>query len=332
VPAHPPVSTRTQVLPFGELTWENFERLCYRLAGQNERIEYIARYGRSGQAQQGIDIFVRLANGKYEVWQAKRYEAISASDVKAIVKTFRDIPRQAARDLVAADGKRIAIPALDLGLADADDGGQSRPPGRCCLRGYHRVSFPMMSPPLRVADVHRRRTRVLQHPGADVPGKRAGGFGVAVLAAEGNSARGGLHRAGQQGRRHTDQHVRRGRPGVNGCGDGLDLMELNRQPMHLPIPGDQGSHSAGPRVGKPTDGPSYSGNQRQDAERGHQTAAGQEKRQEEAKGGGYRYVFVLDQHRCGSTLVSMASGFRRAAARASVFIGIAGPAVALFAR
>ncbi|MGC2413331.1 MAG: hypothetical protein WA459_11630 [Stellaceae bacterium] len=33
VPAHPPVTTRPQVLPFGELTWENFERLCYRLAG-----------------------------------------------------------------------------------------------------------------------------------------------------------------------------------------------------------------------------------------------------------------------------------------------------------
>ena len=90
VPVHAPVSTRTQVLPFGELTWENFERLCHRLAGQNERIEHVARYGRSGQAQQGIDIFVRLANGKYEVWQAKRYEAISAGDVKAIVKTFRD--------------------------------------------------------------------------------------------------------------------------------------------------------------------------------------------------------------------------------------------------
>jgi hypothetical protein len=31
VPAHPPVSTRPQVLPFGEPTWENFERLCHRL-------------------------------------------------------------------------------------------------------------------------------------------------------------------------------------------------------------------------------------------------------------------------------------------------------------
>lgn len=89
VPAHPPVITRIQVLPFGELTWENFERLCYRLAGRAERVEYVARYGRSGQAQQGIDLFARIASGKYEVWQAKRYASISARDVKAIVDTFR---------------------------------------------------------------------------------------------------------------------------------------------------------------------------------------------------------------------------------------------------
>jgi ABC-type multidrug transport system fused ATPase/permease subunit len=77
------------VLPFGELTWENFERLCYRLAGRSERVEHVARYGRSGQAQQGIDLFARIASGKYEVWQAKRYASISARDVKAIVDTFR---------------------------------------------------------------------------------------------------------------------------------------------------------------------------------------------------------------------------------------------------
>ena len=77
------------MLPFGELTWENFERLCYRLAGRAERVEHVARYGRSGQAQQGIDLFARMANGKYEVWQAKRYESIAAGDVKAIVAAFR---------------------------------------------------------------------------------------------------------------------------------------------------------------------------------------------------------------------------------------------------
>jgi hypothetical protein len=61
--------TRAQILPFGELTWENFERLCYRLAGRDERVEHVARYGRSGQAQKGIDLFARLPTGKYEVWR-----------------------------------------------------------------------------------------------------------------------------------------------------------------------------------------------------------------------------------------------------------------------
>ena len=88
VPVNPPVTTRAQGLPFGELTWENFERLCYRLAGQGDRIEHVARYGRQGQAQQGIDLFARLSNAKYEIWQAKRYASVTAGDVKGIVETF----------------------------------------------------------------------------------------------------------------------------------------------------------------------------------------------------------------------------------------------------
>jgi hypothetical protein len=54
-----------------------------------ERVEHVARYGRPGQAQQGIDLYARMANGKYEVWQAKRYDSIAPSDVKAIVGKFR---------------------------------------------------------------------------------------------------------------------------------------------------------------------------------------------------------------------------------------------------
>jgi hypothetical protein len=88
VPAHPAVTTRPQVLPFGELTWENFERLCYRIAGKADRVEYITRYGRSGQAQEGIDLFARLPSGKYETWQVKRYQSISASEIKKLIDTF----------------------------------------------------------------------------------------------------------------------------------------------------------------------------------------------------------------------------------------------------
>jgi hypothetical protein len=42
---NPPVVTRAQALPFGELAWEDFERLCLRLARRNRPL----REARSGQ-------------------------------------------------------------------------------------------------------------------------------------------------------------------------------------------------------------------------------------------------------------------------------------------
>jgi hypothetical protein len=88
VSVSPPTETRKQVLPFGELTWENFERLCYRLAGYSDSVEDYRRYGRPGQAQDGVDVYARLSNGKYEVWQAKRYKTYSASDLRRAVAQF----------------------------------------------------------------------------------------------------------------------------------------------------------------------------------------------------------------------------------------------------
>jgi hypothetical protein len=88
VPEFRPVATRIQVLPFDRLTWENFERLCCRLAGKADHVEHYARYGRSGQAQQGIDIFARRSSGKYDVWQAKRCASYSAGDVRDAVDAF----------------------------------------------------------------------------------------------------------------------------------------------------------------------------------------------------------------------------------------------------
>lgn len=90
VPNNPPVETRAQVLPFGQLSWENFERLCLRLASVSERAEFVVRYGRHGQKQEGIDIFVRAPNGKYDVWQAKRYADVTAGEIKKFIKAFVD--------------------------------------------------------------------------------------------------------------------------------------------------------------------------------------------------------------------------------------------------
>ena len=55
-----PVTPREQGLPFGALTWVNFERLLLRLVRAQRDIVDCAIYGTAGQKQEGIDI---LATG-----------------------------------------------------------------------------------------------------------------------------------------------------------------------------------------------------------------------------------------------------------------------------
>src|SRR5271166_679420 len=84
----PPVVTRPTKLPFTKLQWRDFERLCRRLAERNGNVEHVLSYGTPGQAQFGIDILVRLADGTYEVWQTKRYRRIEPADVRAATDLF----------------------------------------------------------------------------------------------------------------------------------------------------------------------------------------------------------------------------------------------------
>ena len=88
VPPAPPVSTRAQCLPFGQLTWENFERLCHRLVSLEGDVEHCARYGRQGDAQAGIDIYARHVSGRYHCLQAKRHQSFSAAQIRDAVDLF----------------------------------------------------------------------------------------------------------------------------------------------------------------------------------------------------------------------------------------------------
>jgi NACHT domain len=84
-----PVITRHQLLPFSHLTWPDFERLCLRLATLEGNPEHWQLYGTAGQAQGGIDIFVRrAAPDGYAVWQSKRHRSFSAAKVRQAVETF----------------------------------------------------------------------------------------------------------------------------------------------------------------------------------------------------------------------------------------------------
>ena len=113
----PPVETRHQVLPFECLAWENFERFCLRLAiGRGEVVHSAdhggdvaadgrrsardaldARlYGVRGQDQQGIDLYVRLAEipggsspeRRYLCLQSRRIAKLTAAKLKKAVSDF----------------------------------------------------------------------------------------------------------------------------------------------------------------------------------------------------------------------------------------------------
>jgi len=89
----PPVEMREQELPFDKLSWQNFERLCHKLARTDGDIERCRLYGTQGQEQGGIDIYVsRKSTPKYAVWQCKRHKKFSAAQVESAVTEFLDGP------------------------------------------------------------------------------------------------------------------------------------------------------------------------------------------------------------------------------------------------
>jgi energy-coupling factor transporter ATP-binding protein EcfA2 len=88
-PPAPPSVTRAQLLPFSDLIWQDFERLCLRLAKTEGKPDHWQLFGESGEEQGGIDIFVRHPNSnRYVVWQAKRHKVFSAAKLNAAVKLF----------------------------------------------------------------------------------------------------------------------------------------------------------------------------------------------------------------------------------------------------
>src|SRR5260370_12597401 len=79
----PPVDPREQVLPFGKLSWQNFERLCRRLASMDGDAEYCRLYGTEGQEQGAIDIYVRRrSTPNYATSQPTRHNSFGPPTVQ----------------------------------------------------------------------------------------------------------------------------------------------------------------------------------------------------------------------------------------------------------
>ncbi|MEK8019388.1 MAG: ATP-binding protein [Candidatus Parabeggiatoa sp.] len=86
---NPPVITRKQELPFLDLQWEDFEKLCLRLARLEANIEHCQFYGTRGQNQEGIDLYARVkGEEKYRVYQCKREKSFGPAKIKEAVSKF----------------------------------------------------------------------------------------------------------------------------------------------------------------------------------------------------------------------------------------------------
>jgi hypothetical protein len=70
------------------MSWENFERLCYRLAQKAGEVEKVWAYGTQGHEQLGIDVLVRMADGSFETWQSKRHQAFGPAQLMAAIDHF----------------------------------------------------------------------------------------------------------------------------------------------------------------------------------------------------------------------------------------------------
>lgn len=85
----PPVEVRAHHLPLGELTWEDFERLCLRLAKLQGDVLHCQLYGTRGQKQEGIDLYSRIQSPEsYRVYQCKRETNFGAAKIRRAVEKF----------------------------------------------------------------------------------------------------------------------------------------------------------------------------------------------------------------------------------------------------
>lgn len=76
-----------QTLPL--LKWDDFQRLCARLAQHSGDVEFSQEYGLPGQDQEGIDIYVRRrSSGRYAVWQCKKHQKYTADLFRNAVDEF----------------------------------------------------------------------------------------------------------------------------------------------------------------------------------------------------------------------------------------------------
>ena len=85
-----PVRTLPAVLPLGQLSWEDFERLCLSLIRLDGEPIHAAQFGERGQAQAGIDIFARDKTPAGVSPPERRYVCLQARRINGVTETNLD--------------------------------------------------------------------------------------------------------------------------------------------------------------------------------------------------------------------------------------------------
>lgn len=76
-------------MPFDQLSWQHFERLCLRLVRLDQSVEHTQPYGVQGDEQGGIDIYARHRNTSlYSVYQCKNEQEFGPAKIKEAVDVF----------------------------------------------------------------------------------------------------------------------------------------------------------------------------------------------------------------------------------------------------
>ncbi|GAA2662170.1 hypothetical protein [Streptomyces vastus] len=92
-PTSAPVIAKLELLPFNALSWEDFERLQWRVMRDVEGLRHARLYGDRGQAQFGLDIVALAPDNSGVALQSKKYTRFGAAEIKAAVKKFRTTDR-----------------------------------------------------------------------------------------------------------------------------------------------------------------------------------------------------------------------------------------------
>lgn len=127
--SRPPTPGSPGNVPPGEdlrldIGWERFEQLLVFVAQGHLGLNKIRfrRYGTSGQAQHGIDLAGRRADGAYSVVQCKEYGKITPSDLRKAVEKFTKGKRPfGAKHLIIAVSTVARTTEVEDELADLQD-------------------------------------------------------------------------------------------------------------------------------------------------------------------------------------------------------------------